>query len=149
MGYEIFEKVYPSKSLAPTMTISPLGRCSLNRAAAEMLNKDAVESVLLLWDKSNRKFALKPARNDARSFPIRYSKKRKGESVVVGAAFSGVMFLKHIGYDFTKTGTYPIARNDAGTMYEAELPAERFGAQAPQPPVWGALEGGKKHVKAV
>jgi hypothetical protein len=144
MAYVIFEKTYPSKSTAPTITISPLGRCALNRAAGEMFSKDAVENVLLLWDESIRKFGIRPAtKKDARSFPIRYSHKDDGKTVV-GAAFSGVMFLKHVGYDYGKTGTYPITRNSDGSLYEVELPKERFGGTQ-QPLV--AVEGGKKHGK--
>lgn len=145
MGYTIFEKEYPSKSTAPTLTISPLGRCTLNRAAAEMLSKDAVENILLLWDAESKKFAIRPVvKKDPRSFTLRYS--RKDEKTVVGAAFSGVMFLKHIGYDYSTTGTYSIERNAEGSLYETQLPPEKFGEQQ-QPLV--AVDGGKKHGRTV
>src|SRR5260370_79677 len=76
MPYEIFAKEYPAKSTSPTLTISPLGRCTLNRASAELMNKEAVETILLLWDKDSYRFAMRPiAKKDSRSFNIRYSKK--------------------------------------------------------------------------
>jgi hypothetical protein len=147
MGYTIFEKEYPSKSTSPTITISPLGRCALNRAAAEMLSKDAVDNVLLLWDGEAKKFAIRPiTKKDNRSFAIRYTTRAKDDKTVVGAAFSGVMFLKYINYDMSSTGTYPFGRSADGTLYEVQLPAERFGSQ--QKPLM-AVEGGKKHGKAV
>ena len=145
MGYTIFEKEYPSKSTAPTITISPLGRCALNRAAAEMLSKDAVENVLLLWDEDAKKFAIKPVgKKDSRSFAVRYTQKAKDDKTIVGAAFSGVMFLKHIKYDASTTGIYPITRTNDGALYELQLPAERFGVKS-----LTAVEGGKKHGKAM
>lgn len=140
MGYEIYEKEFPTKSTSPTMTISPLGRCALNRAAAAMFHKEAVENVLLLWDKDAHKFAVRPiTKKDSRSFAIRYSQKDKA---VTGAAFSGVMFLRHIGYDFSTTKTYPVKWSANESIFEIELPKERFGGQ---PLV--AVEGGKKHGK--
>jgi hypothetical protein len=145
VSYTIFEKSYPSKSTSPTVTISPLGRCALNRAAAEILSKDAVENVLLLWDVEAKKFAIRSVgKKDHRSFPMRYS--RKDEKTVVGAAFSGVMFLKHIGYDYSRTGTYSVVRSADGAMYEVQLPEERFLAPGEQQSLV-AVEGGKKHGK--
>jgi len=145
MGYTIFEKQYPSKSIDSTITISPLGRCTLNRAAAEILSKDAVENVLLLWDQDTKKFAIRPiAKKDHRSFQIRYQMKRKDDKTIVGAAFSGVMFLKHIGYDMSRTGTYPVTRSSDGGLFEVQLPVERFDTQ----PLLTAVEGGRKHGKS-
>lgn len=147
MGYTIFEKEYPSKSTSPTITISPLGRCALNRAAAEMFSKDAVEHVLLLWDGEAKRFAVRSVgKNDKRSFPVRYS--RKDDKTVIGGAFSGVMFLKHIKYNYKETGTYPITRSADGALYEVQLPEERFQGQAEQQQSLIAVEGGKKHGKA-
>jgi hypothetical protein len=111
-----------------------------------MLNKDAVENILMLWDSDANKFAIRPiVKKDNRSFPIRYSKKKGDEKVVVGAAFSGVMFLKHIKYDYSTTAIYPVTRNADGSLYEVELPAERVGEHQ-QPLI--AVEGGKRHGKA-
>lgn len=142
MGYTIFEKQYPTKSVSPTVTISPLGRCTLNRAAAELFNKDAVENVLLLWDAEAKRFAMRPiAKKDHRAFAVRYGKNEG--NAVVGASFSGVMFLRHIGYDFSRTGTYAVERSNDGSIYEVQLPMERFGIQLVTVPV-NAPEGRKR-----
>jgi hypothetical protein len=147
LAYTIFEKQRPSKSTSPTVTISPLGRCALNRAAAEMLSKDAVENVLLLWDQDNFKFAIKPVgKKDHRSFPIRFTLK-DDEKTVIGGAFSGIMFLNFIKYDRSKTGTYPIVRGTDGGMYEVQLPEERFRGHSEHQQPLVAVEGGKKHGK--
>jgi hypothetical protein len=143
MGYEIYVREFASKSTVPTITISPLGRCSLNRSAAALFDKEAVENVLLLWDKEGLKFAIRPiTKKDARSFNIRYSKKEKA---VVGAQFSGVMFLRYIGYDFSKSATYTVKWNSDESIFEVELPREKFQGQQ----TLTAVEGGKKHAKAL
>jgi hypothetical protein len=145
MAYEIYVREFTSKSTAPTITIAAkLGRCTLNRAAAALFDKDAVENALVLYDKETHKFAIRPiVKKDPRSFSIRYSRKEKN---VIGAAFSGVMFLRHIGYDFSTSATYPIKWNADASLYEVELPKERFTGE--QKPLI-AVEGGKKHGKAV
>lgn len=143
MGWEVFAKEYPAKSTSPTLTISPLGRCTLNRAAAELMNKEAVETILLLWDKDAYRVALRPiAKKDSRSFAVRYSKKDK---IVTGAAFSGVMFLRHIKYDFSETKTYPIRWDADEGLFLVDLPKERF--LTGQQPLM-AVQGGKKQERA-
>lgn len=130
MPYEIYERIYPTKSTNPTVTISPLGRCSLNRAAASLFQKEAVENVLLLWDRDALRMAIRPiTKKDNRAFRIRYQEKDKA---VTGAAFSGVLFLKHIGYNSSTTATYPVKWNMNESIFEIELPADRFGG-APLP----------------
>ena len=148
MPWEVFAKEFKSKSTNPMLSISPLGRCTLNRAAAMMLDKEAVQTVLLLWDKEALKFAIRPiAKKDPRSFNIRYSRQKDGGKAPTGAAFSGVMFLKHIGYNFSETKSYPVTKNENEDIFEVTLPKERFEGEQQQPLV--AVEGGKKHGKAV
>lgn len=140
MAYEIYAREFRRASTSPTLTISPLGRMSLNRSASELFDKEAVENVLLLWDKAAYRFAIRPiTKKDPRSFNVRYSKK-KGN----GAAFSGVMFLKHIGYDFSQTRSFPIKWNADESVFEVDLPQEQFG----KPLQLVQAEGGKKHGKA-
>lgn len=146
MGYEIYVKEFGNRSTAPTMTVSQkLGRCTLNRSAALLFDKDAVENILLLWDNDAKKMAIRPiSKKDARAFSLRYA--RNKEKAVIGAAFSGVMFLRHIGFDFSTTGTFPIKWSADQAMFEVELPKERFhNSQQPLQ----AVEGGRKHGKAI
>ena len=130
--------------MSSTITISQLGRCTLNRAATEQLCREAkvVESILLLWDKETYKVAIKPiTKKDNRSFNVRYTKRDKA---ITGAAFSGVMFLRHIQYDFSETKTYPIRWNADESIFEVDLPKERFHAGVRSPIV---IEGTKKQEK--
>ena len=148
MGYEIYAKEFPTKSTSPTLTISKLGRCGLNRAAAMQFDKEAVENVLLLWDRDALKFAIRPiTKKDSRSFNVRYMRKGKGdkEKIVTGAALSAVMFLKHIGYDLSSSQTYPIHWNADEAIFEIQLSKERFGVKES---TVIPMEGGKKHGRA-
>jgi len=144
MAWEVFTKESRTRSTNPMLTIGlKLGRCALNRAAALMFEKEGVEDVLLMFDKQSRKFGLRPTtKKDARSFSIRYTKdKVKG---ITGAAFAGVTFLRHIGYDFSTSQSYAVKWNSDESIFEVQLPEERFsGAQQPLL----AVEGGKKHGK--
>jgi hypothetical protein len=146
MAWEVFSREYPARSTTPTLTISAKGRCSLNRAASEAMHKQAVETILLMWDRDAYKLALRPiAKKDSRSFAVRYNKRGKD---VVGAVFSGVMFLKHIEYDMTETKTYPVNFDSDEGLFIVELPKDRFH-DVQQPLI--AVEGGKKqerHAKA-
>lgn len=146
MPFEIYTKERQSKSLAPMLSISAkLGRCTLNRAAAEMFDKDAVQTVLLLWDADTHRIAIRPIpKKDPRSFNVRYARDKKDKRAM-SAAFSGVMFLKHVGYDMSDTKSYPLQWVPEQAHFEVQLPAERF--QPKQQPLV-AVEGGKKHGKA-
>ncbi len=142
MSWEIYTKERQTKSTNPTITISRLGRCTLNKAAATQFDKEATQNVLLLWDREMYKVALRPiTKKDPRAFSLRYARAKES---LTGAAFSGVMFLRHINYDFTSTKTYPITWNAEESIFEVTLPKERFHNE--QQPLL-AVEGGKKHGK--
>jgi hypothetical protein len=126
VGYEIYEKVV-TRSSSPQISISKLGRLSFNSGAAKVLEKNAVEHVLLLWDKDARRMAVRSiTRKDARAYVVRFGMKNKL------AGFAAKTFLVHINYDFSTTGSYPCTWNEKESMFEIDLPAERFGKQEPK-----------------
>lgn len=138
MGYEIFSREHVRKLGTPQVTVSHLGRVTLNRAATEVFKKEAVESVLLLWDASAYRFAIRSTTNkkETRAFRVRYA--NKGNA----ASFSAISFFNHIGYDYETTSSYAANWNESEAMYEVQLPAERFGTQKPT-----LMDGGKKLTK--
>jgi hypothetical protein len=142
--FEIYAKESRVVSAAPLMTIGKkLGRCLMNRAAALLLERDGVDYVLIMWDKETHRIGLKAStKKDPRSFAVRYSRKDKN---VTGAAFSGVMFLRHIGYDLSTTQSYAMNWNADDSIFEVEIPPARLkGSQQSLLTV----AGGKKHGKA-
>jgi hypothetical protein len=116
MGYEIFEKTI-RRDTEPRVTISSLGRLQFNASASKILDRHAVETVLLLWDKDARKVGVKSiSKKDERSYQMRYAKKGKG------AGFAARTFLEWCGYDYSETKGYPCEWNEAEAMFEVSLP---------------------------
>ena len=145
MAWEVYVKESRTRTSSPMLTIGlKLGRCALNRAAAAMFEREGVEYVLLMFDKTARKMGLRSVtKKDPRAFPVRYA--RSKDKGVIGAAFSGITFLRHIGYDFSTSQGYPIKWDADETVFEVQLPEERFHGQ--QQPLT-AVEGGRRHAKA-
>jgi hypothetical protein len=124
MSYEIFEKTI-RRDTEPRVTISTLGRIQFNASASRILDKNAVETVLLLWDKDTRKIAIKSiSKKDDRAYRMRYAKKGKG------AGFAAKTFLEWCGYNYSETKGYPCEWNEADSMFEVSVPA----AEAPKSP---------------
>lgn len=149
MAWEIFTKESRNRTTSPTLTVGlKLGRCTLNRPAAEQFEREGVEQVLLMWDNDSLKWGIRPiTKKDARSFAIRYTRSKDKDKAITGAAFAGVTFLRHIGYDFSTTKSYPITWDMEQSIFMVELPADRFQARQQQP-LLKSMEGGRKHGKA-
>jgi hypothetical protein len=118
MGYEIFEKTV-RRDTEPRVTISTLGRIQFNATASRILDKNVVETVLLLWDKDTRKIGIKSiTKKDDRAYRMRYAKKGKG------AGFAAKTFLIWINHDYSESKSYPCLWNEAELTFEIPLPAE-------------------------
>jgi hypothetical protein len=127
MGFEIFTRKV-SRMISPAITFNPLGRISLNSASTKLLEKDAVEFVLLLWDKDRLSIAIRPIRKkDTRTYHVSYGKKGNG------AGFSAKTFLDYIGYDYSKTHAFPVVWNDAEGQLETNIPLEHFKKEIIKP----------------
>jgi hypothetical protein len=144
MVWEIYTKESRTRTTNPTLTVGQkLGRCTLNRAAAAQFEREGVEYVLLMFDRDALKWGIRPVnKKDPRAFALRYSRSKDKDKTVIGAAFSGVTFLRHIGYDFSTTKAYPITWDADQSIFAVQLPRDRFGVQ--QQPLM-AVEGGRKH----
>lgn len=96
MAYEIFTRKI-ARMGTPTMSFSKIGQIRFNQAAARILQREAIEYVLLLWDSSASKLAIKQTANkkDQRAYRIRFAEKNNG------AGFSAKTFMDHIGIDYT------------------------------------------------
>src|ERR1700735_3552546 len=101
MAFEIYVRQF-TRTTEPKVTITNLGRFSINNSASEMLKKhpQTSDAVLLLWDKIANKVGIQPIRkNDERAYPLK-SYGAKGRS---GTGFSAVTFLNFINYDWSET----------------------------------------------
>jgi hypothetical protein len=127
MAYAIFERKTPRLG-TPMMSFSRIGQVSFNQPAARLLQKEALESVLLMWDSEARKLALKATANkkDPRMYTIRYNEKGNG------ASFSAKTFLDHAGIDYSERKAIPITINPNNELFlEIAIPDSLFKKDGP------------------
>src|ERR1039457_767215 len=129
MPYEIFTRKTPRMG-NPFMSFSKIGQISFNQTAARVLQKAAIENMLLMWDASEGKLALKSTSNkkDPRAYRLRYNEKGNG------ASFSAKTFLDHVGIDYSDRRPIPIDINPDNEMFlEVKLPTECLKPKKAQP----------------
>jgi hypothetical protein len=111
------------------MSFSKIGQLSFNQSAARLLQKDAVEYVLLMWDQEARKLAIKTTSNkrDPRAYRVRYNEKGNG------ASFSCKTFLDYINVDYSERKAIPVEIQGGSEMIvEVRIPDSLFkGVQQP------------------
>jgi hypothetical protein len=128
MPYEVFTKKTPRMG-TPTVTFSKIGQIAFNQSASRLLQKSAIESILLLWDPMESKFALKSTSNkkDPRAYRIRYNDKGNG------CSFSAKTFLDHAGIDYSERKAIPIDINPDMEMFvEVKVPETMMKKKSPQ-----------------
>ncbi len=115
MAYAVFERKTPRLG-SPAITFTKIGQIAFNQAASRILQKEALETLLLLWDPKEKKLALKSTANkkDARAYTIRFNDKGNG------ASFSAKTFLDYAGIDYRERRPLPININ-ANSEYFVEL----------------------------
>jgi len=103
MAFEVFTREFV-RSSAPKVTITSLGRFSINNGATALLKTNGpTEWVLLLWDSATNRVAIQPTKKgDIRAYPLK-AYGPKGRS---GTGFSAVTFLNHIKYDWSATHSF-------------------------------------------
>ena len=124
MAYEVFEKTAVRVD-QPALSLVPDGRIALNTAAIRTLRAAGIKSVLLLWDKTERKIALKAASaRDRNAYAV--SGLRDGHS----ASMRCKPFLTYIGWNSPKRILLEAVWNDEEKMLETTLPKEHLGTEA-------------------
>ena len=70
MAYEIFTRKV-RKLGTPAVTLNSYGHMQFNKAQAARMERDAVENVLLLWDKEAHKVAVRSiTKKDSRAYRL-------------------------------------------------------------------------------
>jgi hypothetical protein len=106
MAFEVYTRQF-TRTTEPKITITNLGRFSINNSASTLLKKHPLTSdaVLLLWDKAANKVGIRPVRkSDNRAYPLK-AYGPKGRS---GTGFSAVPFLNFLNYNWSETRSYPV-----------------------------------------
>lgn len=120
MAFEIMSRKIQWKG-SPAISLTKMGLFSFNKTAATKLQKEAVENILLLWDKEKRLIGLRPiTKKDNRAYKLYWSK--RGD----GCSFSALTFLKFIGFDTSETKTMPALWDEQEGMFKFEIPGEYF-----------------------
>jgi hypothetical protein len=122
MAYEVFKRT-AVRVEQPSLSLVPDGRIAFNAAAVRVLTGAGVKSVLLLWDKTSRKVALKAA--------AKGEKDCYAVSIVKGT-YSGSLraksFLSHIGWSAPKRTMLPATWNEKEKMFAITLPREHMSS---------------------
>lgn len=130
MAYEVFtRKVH--RVGTPTISFARNGQIRFNQPAASVLQKDAVENVLLLWDPDAKKVAIKSISNkkDTRAYRIRYSSNNNG------AGFSAKTFLDYVGIDYSERRSMQVDVNpDREMLIEFAIPEGSLKKSQPGQP---------------
>jgi len=128
MGYEVFKRT-GARVEAPTLSITPDGRISINAAAVRIARESRVKSVVLLWDWTNHRLAIKVTqRGDPNSYALSIASTHTG-------SLRAKTFLKHIGWRADRRVTIPATWNEKERMFEAQLPVEHLESER-----WGVKQ---------
>jgi hypothetical protein len=130
MAYEIFTRKV-QRAGSPTLSFSRIGQVRFNQSATKILQKDAIEYVLLMWDAAEHKLAFKGTSNkkDPRAYRIHHTDKGNG------AGFSAKTFLDYIALDYSERRTVPIEINTNNELLvELQVPDSWF-KKKPQPKI--------------
>lgn len=123
MSYEVFTRKVP-RLVSPGASLSPVGRLYLNRVAADLLNREAAEFVLLLWDKERLRIAVRPlTKKDSRAFRIQYGHHGGGNVACKS-------FLMWIGLNLPEKINVAAVWNENESMLELDIPPAVFSKEA-------------------
>jgi len=115
MAYEIYDRKVKYRGDA-AITITKFGQLAFNKSAADILQKEAVESVLLLWDNERRSVGIRSIKKkDPRAFTVRWSK--RGD----GASFTIASFIRHIEYNASESRAFPVKWDEQEQMFEFKI----------------------------
>jgi hypothetical protein len=123
MAYEVFKRT-GARVETPTLSIVPDGRIAINAAAVRIVREGRITSVLLLWDPTNHRLALKAAqRGDKNSYAVSIAPSSHSGSLRAKS------FLRHIGWSGRKREMIPAVWNEKERMLEATLPLEHLKSE--------------------
>jgi hypothetical protein len=123
MAYELYKRT-GARIETPILSIVPDGRIVVNAAAVRIFTAERITSVLLLWDATNHKLAMKAARKgDENSYAVS----------ITASSHSGSLraksFLNFIGWKARNRERILATWNQKEQMFEAVLPLEHLESE--------------------
>lgn len=123
MAYEVFKRT-GVRVETPTVSIKPDGRVAINSAAVRILVRAGIKSVLLLWDKSNYKMAIKAAqKGDKNAYAVSIAPDSHAGTLRAKS------FLNYIGWCARQRQALHAVWVEEEKMFEITLPKEHLGIQ--------------------
>jgi hypothetical protein len=124
VAYELFQRT-SIRVDTPTLSIALGGRVAINAAACRLLVGAGIKTVVILWDKTKYRMAIKAApKGEKNAFTVTFAKDYHSGSFVARS------FFRHIGWHALKREGLATTWNGAEKMLEATLPPE-FLASSP------------------
>lgn len=107
----------------PTISIATGGKIAINAAACRVLLEAGIKTVVILWDKTSNKMAIKAApKGDKNSFTVTFAQDHHSGSLAAKS------FLRHIGWNAPKREMLPTTWNAAEKMFETTVPPQYLAA---------------------
>jgi|SRR5579871_278228 len=123
MAYEVFAKTNVRVE-EPALSLTPDGRIAINAAAARLLSHAGIKHVLLLWDKTAYRVALKKTpKGDKNAYRISFAPDLHYGSI------RAKTFLSYIGWKSKQRLLIPANWDEKEGLLEIALPAEHVGAR--------------------
>jgi hypothetical protein len=125
MAYEVFTRTAVRVD-EPSISLVPGGRVAFNAAACRILLEAGVRSALLMWDKRNKRLAIKAAaKGDKNSYAVSMVKGSYSGSIRAAS------FFGYIGWNAPKRTMLPATWNAREKMFEVALPREYVNSTRP------------------
>jgi hypothetical protein len=123
MTYEVFKRT-GARGETPTLSIVPDGRIAINAAAVRILKEARINSVLLRWDWTNHRLAMKAAqRGEKNSYAVSIAPASHSGSLRAKSS------LSYIGWRARKREMIPVTWNEKERMFEATVPVEHLESE--------------------
>jgi hypothetical protein len=134
MAYEVFIRT-GVRVEEPTLSLVPGGRLALNAAACRLLVAAGVRHVLLLWDSTNNKLALKAApKADKNAYAVSIVADKHAGSLRAKS------FLDHIGWNASRREMLSAVWNKEQKMLEVTVPTKLLSSEGRNAKTMGGLQ---------
>lgn len=121
MAFEVFDSGTARPAGAPAISMQASGVMRLNVESVEILKRERVKRVLILWDGEHKKLAIKPIGSaDPRAYRISFNSQGNMASIATKA------FARSIGW--TAAHSIKMPAEWINNMLQAKVPSEYLNA---------------------
>lgn len=120
LGWEVYK---PERTItdAPAVTISSMGRVSLNKAAAKLFRSKRKHRVSFLWNRDIASVGIRPTDKQEDTYLL-------SSDAAITLTISCATFLNHIRYDWSQKRSFSASWDHENSMLVFQIPKEFLGA---------------------